>query len=261
MNPQPLTTPDASAALRGCTNARIALGRAGASLPTRAWLDFKAAHAAAKDAVHVTLEVECMCEAITSLGYEVLACDSSAPDRHAYLRAPELGRQLDRASRTRLAEASANTNQIDLAIIVTDGLSASAAHTNAVSVLSALLPLLHADSWKIGPICVARLGRVALQDEIGSVLNAQMALILIGERPGLAVSDSLGAYMVYDPKPGNTDANRSCISNIHGHGLAPEQAAEDIHLSLTELRRRRFSGVSSQVTSNQQTHVSTERPH
>jgi ethanolamine ammonia-lyase small subunit len=131
----------------------------------------------------------------------------------------------------------------ELAIVVSDGLSALAVHTHAPSVLALLLPRLRADGWKIAPIVVARFGRVALQDEIGHVLGAQLALTLIGERPGLVSPDSLGAYLVFAPRQGNTDANRNCVSNVRPEGLRYEAAADTLHYLLTESRRRRVSGV------------------
>jgi ethanolamine ammonia-lyase small subunit len=134
-------------------------------------------------------------------------------------------------------------NPFDLAIIVSDGLSALAVHRQAPPLLAALLPRLTTDQWRIAPFVVARFGRVALQDEIGHAIGTQLALTLIGERPGLGSPDSLGAYLVYDPKPGNTDASRNCVSNIRPEGLPWEAAGETLYYLLTEARRRRISGV------------------
>ena len=240
------TTPvirDAWLDLRSATSARIALGRAGGSLPTHEWLDFKAAHAAARDAVHCAFDAERHAHEIRALGAQVVIVDSRAADRHSYLQRPDLGRRLDDRSQYFLQELPLQEPPPDLAIIVTDGLSALAVHRHAVPLLEVLLPRLSTDHWNVTPIVVARFGRVALQDEVGYVLSSQLALILIGERPGLGSPDSLGAYLVYGPRPGNTDARRNCVCNIRPEGLRYNAAAETIHYLLSEARRRKLSGV------------------
>jgi ethanolamine ammonia-lyase small subunit len=267
-----LLTPDPWNKLQRATAARIALGRAGGSLPMRAWLDFKLAHAAARDAVHCPFDAEKVASDIRSLGVEVIVVDSAAGDRMTFLQRPDLGRRLDDRSRfalqecsphapregvlhagfdreldsTELAEVSRTEREdyTDLAIVVSDGLSALAVHRHAPTVLAALLPRLQTDAWRVAPVVVARFGRVALQDEVGQVLGAQLALMLIGERPGLGSPDSLGAYLVYCPRPGNTDANRNCVSNVRPEGLPCEVAAQTLHYLLTESRRRKLSGVA-----------------
>jgi ethanolamine ammonia-lyase small subunit len=168
--------------------------------------------------------------------------ESAACDRLTFLQRPDLGRRLDDPSRYALQESPPATPP-DLSIIISDGLSALAVQRQALPLLKRLLPRLAADAWLITPIVVARFGRVALQDEIGQMLGAQLALMLIGERPGLGSPDSLGAYLVYGPKVGNTDANRNCVSNIRPEGLNCDAAADTIHYLLTEARRRRLSGV------------------
>jgi ethanolamine ammonia-lyase small subunit len=235
-------TPDRWATLRSATSARIALGRAGGSLPTRAWLDFKAAHAAARDAVHCDFDAEQLAAEISTLGVQVVIVDSAAPDRRTFLLRPDLGRRLDERSRYTLQQMQTGADY-DLAIVVSDGLSALAVHRQAQLLLRALLPKLKADDWRIAQIAVARFGRVALEDELGNLLGAQLALMLVGERPGLGSPDSLGAYLVYAPQPGNTDAHRNCVSNIRPEGLPIDVAADTIHYLLSEARRRRMSGV------------------
>jgi ethanolamine ammonia-lyase small subunit len=237
-------TPDPWNQLRSATPARIALGRAGGSLPTRAWLEFKSAHAAAREAVHYDFDGERLAAEIAALGAEVVVTDSAAGDRPTFLQRPDLGRRLDERSRYALQQLPRPDAAPDLVIIVSDGLSALAVHRQVPPLLAVLLPRLTADQWRMAPIIVARFGRVALQDEIGHVLDAQLAVTLIGERPGLGSPDSLGAYLVYGPKPGNTDANRNCVSNIRPEGLPLAAAAETLHYLLTEARRRQLSGVA-----------------
>lgn len=239
----PITT-DPWRRLREATPARIALGRCGGSLPTREWLEFRAAHAAARDAVHQPFDPEMLASDLSRLGVETLVVESAAADRRQYLERPELGRQLTPQARERLAEVVRRAVAPELAIVVSDGLSALAAHRQAAPVLAELLPRLTADRWRVAPVIIARFGRVALEDEVGQALGAQLALMLLGERPGLGSPDSLGAYLVYDPRPGNTDAQRNCVSNIRPEGLPPASAAETIHFLLSEARRRQISGIA-----------------
>jgi ethanolamine ammonia-lyase small subunit len=154
-----------------------------------------------------------------------------------------LGRRLNEASRQQLQRRTRPGLRHELAIIVSDGLSALAAHKQATFLLAQLLPILQSEAWRLAPVIVARYGRVALEDEIGELLGAEIALILIGERPGLGSPDSLGAYIVYDPRPGNTDAMRNCVSNIRPEGLTSKAAAETLRYLLGEARRRKLSGI------------------
>lgn len=236
-------TNDPWSALRNATSARIALGRAGGSLPTHEWLDFKSAHAAARDAVHIEFDAEQLAGQIAALGIQAFIVDSAAGDRAEFLQRPDRGRRLAAPSQQLLEGFVAPPERLDLAIVVSDGLSALAVQTQAAPLLAALLPLLRGDGWRVAPIVVARFGRVALEDQVGALLGAQLALMLLGERPGLGSPDSLGAYLVYDPKPGNTDAQRNCVSNIRPEGLPIPAAAETIRYLLNESRRRQLSGV------------------
>jgi len=238
-----IVTRDAWRELRAKTPARIALGRAGTSLPTIEGLNFKSAHAAARDAVHASFDAERLAGEIAELGVPTIVLASAAADKGDYLRHPDRGRQLAAASRDKLQAMIPSGRDFDLSIIVSDGLSALAAERQAVPLLALLLPLLVADGWRLAPIAVVRFGRVALQDEIGSICRAQVGLTLIGERPGLGTPDSLGGYLVYGPASGNTDANRNCVSNIHTQGLSFAAAADTLHYLLTEARRRQGSGI------------------
>jgi ethanolamine ammonia-lyase small subunit len=227
--------------LRRHTAARLALGRTGGSLPTRALLAFAHDHALARDAVHAPFDSEALALELGKLHEPVLALTSAAPDRATYLRRPDLGRRLSAESHRHLA--GLGLGPFDLVVLVSDGLSAQAAHRQSAPLLTALLPLLRDAGFRLGPLGVVRHGRVALQDEIGALLQARLALMLLGERPGLGTPDSLGAYLTYDPRPGRTDAERNCISNIRAAGLPPALAAGKIAALLIACRRRQLSGV------------------
>ncbi len=239
----PPAAPDPWAALRALTPARIALGRAGQSLPTRAHLEFQLAHARARDAVHRALDADGLGDALAVAGLESLQVRSAAPDRATYLQRPDLGRRLEPASRAALAAAAA-PDGVNAALVVADGLSAGAAQSHAPPLLAALVPRLRDAGWRLAPAVVAVQARVALGDEIGTLLRARLVLVLLGERPGLSAPHSLGAYLTWDPRPGRTDAERNCVSNIRPEGLAPTLAAGRLYHLMLEAARRRLSGVT-----------------
>jgi ethanolamine ammonia-lyase small subunit len=228
------------AELTKLTPARVALGRSGASLPTREVLRFGMAHAQARDAVHAPFDADDVASRLAALGLEVTQAESEASSREAYLRRPDLGRTLSSGSREAL---STGRGDFDLAVIVADGLSSTAVHQNAVPFVAALLPLLARQGLRLAPIVVGREARVALGDEIGEALGARAVAMLIGERPGLSSPDSLGAYLTFAPRAGLTDANRNCISNIRPGGLAYEQAAFKLSWLIAEAFRRSLTGV------------------
>jgi ethanolamine ammonia-lyase small subunit len=209
-------------ALRTHTPARIALGRAGCGLPTAPHLAFQAAHARARDAVHAALDVPALCSAIASRGFETIAVESGAASRQVYLRMPDLGRTLAEQSRAQLSQPMVVP---DVVIVVGDGLSSVAVERNAVPVLEGLGPRLSGMGLRLAPVIVATHARVALADEIGELLQARLAVILIGERPGLSAADSLGMYLTFAPRRGRVDSERNCISNIHAAGMTAEAAA------------------------------------
>lgn len=227
--------------LREFTTARIALGRAGGSLPTRRHLEFQLAHARARDAVHSELDMAALEREIAALGVETIRLHSAAPDRATYLQRPDLGRRLDEDSRRLLEERGRDGAAV--AFMVADGLSALAVQRHAPAMLKAILARLEPEEWRIAPVALVEQGRVAISDEIGALLGAEIAVILIGERPGLSSPDSLGIYLTYGPKIGNTDADRNCISNIRAAGLSYAKAAHRLAYLLTAARNRRLSGV------------------
>lgn len=231
--------PDPWRRLAALTPARIGLGRAGPGLPTREVLALALAQARARDAVHAPLDAEAVAGQIAALGLATVQADSRAPDRGTYLRRPDLGRALSPASRAHLVR----DGRVDLALVVADGLSSAAVHAHAAAVIAALLTHAERAGWRLGPVAVARQARVALGDEIGEALGARAVAVLIGERPGLSAPDSLGIYLTLGPRPGRTDAERNCISNIHGRGLSPQAAAARLAWLTTEALRRGLTGV------------------
>jgi ethanolamine ammonia-lyase small subunit len=228
---------DPYAALRAATPARIGLGRSGDSLPTRAVLDFQLAHARARDAVHGALDAPALAQALAPL--PTVLAQSQVNERSIYLRRPDLGRRLDAPSRRALEVLRGAP---DVVFVVADGLSAAAVQAQAAALIAACLPGLN--GLKIGPVVIATFARVALGDEIGALLGARICAVLIGERPGLSVADSLGVYLTYDPRPGRRDSERNCLSNIHGKGgLSIEQAAAKLVWLLREALNRGLTGV------------------
>jgi ethanolamine ammonia-lyase small subunit len=228
--------------LRDLTPARVGLGRAGGGLPTDALLAFTLDHARARDAVHTAFEVPRLARGLGELGLEAADVRSRARDRKDYLRRPDLGRMLDETSQQLLA--SGNGEPCQLAVVIGDGLSPSAVNAHAVELVRSLIPRLAFDGIEIGCAVVASGARVALGDEIGAIVGARMLLMLIGERPGLSSSDSLGAYLTFGPRIGRTDAERNCISNIHGAGLGYDEAAARIAWLVREGLAREVTGVA-----------------
>ena len=227
--------------LREFTDARIAIGRVGNSIPIKQSLEFKLAHAHARDAVYSLLDAEGLSEGLKVFGLPVLHLHSKAATRHKYLKRPDHGRQLDEASEEVLKDYSTNA---DIVIIIADGLSATAVNENAVGLLKILIPMLTASKLKLAPICLVEQGRVAAGDDIGQGLNARFSILLIGERPGLSSADSMGAYLTYNPRHGLTDESRNCISNIRPHGLKYKPAAGKIFYLVNEAFKRKLSGVA-----------------
>lgn len=229
--------------LRACTAARIALGRAGASLPTAAHLAFQQAHAEARDAVHAPLDEDALLAGLRNLGEAPLQVQSRATDRAAYLQRPDLGRRLAEPSAAALAGLPAR--EVDLAFVLADGLSALALQRQALPLYTALRErLLREGGWTWAPPVVATQARVALGDEVGELLKARCVVVLIGERPGLSAPDSLGVYFSWAPRPGLVDAERNCISNVRPEGLQPAAAAAKLHGLLSLARTRQLSGVA-----------------
>ncbi|MFY7867172.1 ethanolamine ammonia-lyase subunit EutC [Roseateles sp.] len=236
--------PDRWATLRSHTPARIGIGRAGTSLPTRELLDFGAAHAQARDAVLLPLDVDSLAaELMTDQGLSSVSVQSRCNEREVYLRRPDLGRRLNAASAESLRAAAGPA--VDLVIVLADGLSAIACQRHGLLLLGLLRHELAGGTLSLAPhIIIATQARVALGDDIGALLNARAVLMLLGERPGLSSPDSLGAYLTFAPQVGRNDAERNCVSNIRPEGLPLAIAAKRIAWLLRESLRRQLSGVA-----------------
>lgn len=234
-------TCDGWSPLRAFTPARIALGRTGVSIPLKESLAFRLAHAHARDAVFSVLESERISEELQDFQLPVLKLQSGCSGRTEYLQRPDLGRLLNQVSRQRLADYESDSFHI--AILLADGLSATAINKHAIAVLKLLIPLLRQASLSIAPISIVENGRVAIGDEVGSILKARISLILIGERPGLSSPDSMSAYLTWQPSIGLTDERRNCISNIRPQGLTCTLAAEKLLYLVKEVLRLQISGV------------------
>jgi ethanolamine ammonia-lyase small subunit len=235
--------PDPWRALTRFTQARIGLGRAGGSVPTQPLLEFQLAHARARDAVHRPFDAATVEQQVNSAGIETLRLHSAAPDRAAYIQRPDLGRILSDTSKAALEARDRTQTAYDAVFVLADGLSALAVERHAAPVLGLIMRRLLDAQWHLAPVCIVEQGRVAVADEIGAVLGAQMSVILIGERPGLTSPDSLGIYLTWDPLPGRTNAQRNCISNVRPEGLPYEHAVHKLFHLMTAARQRRLSGV------------------
>lgn len=231
-------------ALSRFTAARIALGRTGGSVRTETLLDFRLAHARAKDAVELAFDAEALASQLQAAAIETFRLETRALDRRSFLLRPDLGRSLRAESRAALVAQRALWGARDLCLVVSDGLSALAAERQVTPLLSALVPLLLAQGLTLYPIFIAPFARVKLGDEVGEALGARFSLILLGERPGLSSPDSLGAYLTFQPRLACTDADRNCVSNIRAEGLPCADAARSIAELLSESARLGASGVT-----------------
>jgi ethanolamine ammonia-lyase small subunit len=235
--------------LRSCTSARVGLGAAGAAVSTADQLNFQLDHAVARDAVHASLDVRSLLDGLALRHLQAMALKSEVEpnDRQTYLRRPDLGRRLHADSIGMLSEVMRPASPAVVFVIV-DGLSALAVERHALLLMDETLGLLASQPWRVGPVCVVQQGRVAIGDEIGSRLRADITVVLIGERPGLSAADSLGVYLTWQPRPGRTDAERNCISNVRAEGLSYSEAARRMVYYMHAARRLGATGITLKET-------------
>ncbi|MDF0715108.1 ethanolamine ammonia-lyase subunit EutC [Muricauda sp. 334s03] len=232
---------DAWGNLKNFTNARIALGSTGNSIPLEEVLQFRFAHAKAKDAIVSVLDNDKLKSQIQKMGFSVWEAQSKVNNRDEYLKRPDLGRKLNESSEKLLKEAQ---EAFDIVVVVADGLSANAVNTNILPLLKEIIPKLK--GYKVGFV-LATMARVALGDPIGAALNSKFVVTCIGERPGLSSPESMGIYTTYAPKLGLTDERRNCISNIHKNGLDSKQAASLLFYLIKQSFAKQISGVDIKI--------------
>lgn len=242
-NNEPTTAQDPWLSLKQFTPARIALGRAGISLPTRACLDFQLAHALARDAVNIPLDFAGLEQRLKKEGHQTLTLQTQAENQTVYLQRPDLGRLLS-ASAVACLRRNAHL-PVDAVVVVADGLSSTAIEHHAEPFLRLLLPELQQRGYRLPPVCLIKHGRVAIGDAVAEHYSARLCMVLIGERPGLSSPDSMGIYFTYQARSGiSTDADRNCISNIHNNGLSYQQALKKLLFLVNEAEKLQLSGVN-----------------
>jgi ethanolamine ammonia-lyase small subunit len=221
---------------RSITPARIGIGRTGVRLKTNHYLQFRVDHAAAQDAVHQEVD-EALLQKL-----QLPILQSSASDLKDYLMNLPAGRKLSENSVDWLRR-NVDVGK-DVQIIISNGLSSEAVSANIESLLPALMQGLQLKNISVGaPIYVKR-ARVWLQDEVAQIVKCKLAVMLIGERPGLNTAESLSAYMIYKPTERTVEADRTVISNIHQEGLAPTEAGAYIADLLSQMLKLQCTGVS-----------------
>jgi ethanolamine ammonia-lyase small subunit len=229
--------------IRARTPARLLVGHSGAAYRTATQLDLREAHAAARDAVRAELDLEEAFGAAFVTQWRLFKVATQARSKDEYLLRPDFGRHFNDAARVDLLNRGSSHNHLQIAI--GDGLSVPAVAAQVPS----LLPLLYKEAsergWTVGQTFVIHYCRVGILNEIGELLNPQVAALLIGERPGLATIESLSAYMAYRPNQGHSDADRNLISNIHSRGVTPYQAAVRIANLAAKMREKGTSGCGT----------------
>ncbi|MGA8142913.1 MAG: ethanolamine ammonia-lyase subunit EutC [Candidatus Acidiferrales bacterium] len=233
--------PDLVRKIRARTPARLLVGRAGAAYPTKTQLDLREAHAAARDAVRDELDLNAAFGVDFVKRWELAEFHTRAREKDDYLLRPDLGRHFDKESRERLSKCGSQGSDIQIAI--GDGLSVAAVAEQVPHLLPLLFDGAKARGWSAGRAFVIRHCRVGILNEIGELLSPRVAVLLIGERPGLATATSLSAYMAYRPVKTHTDAERNLISNIHERGVGAGEAAARIVDLAARMMTAELSGV------------------
>jgi ethanolamine ammonia-lyase small subunit len=229
------------AAARDRTPARVLMGRVGASYRTSTQLDLRRDHAAAVDAVRAEIDLERDLGRDFVSHWGLIEVATLARDKSEYLARPDLGRRFGPGATEALTGMPKGA---DLQVAIGDGLSAAAVAAQVPTLLPLLAEGAARRGWRFGVPFFIRHCRVGILNEIGALLDPAVVVLLIGERPGLATADSLSAYMAYRPRPGQTDARRNLVSNIHSRGTPPAPAAARVLRMADQMWRLRLSGIA-----------------
>jgi ethanolamine ammonia-lyase small subunit len=227
--------------VRARTPARVLAGRAGAAYRTATQLELRQAHAAARDAVRAEFDLQKDLGAEFVCQWKLFVVSTMAGSRDEYLQRPDLGRRLEDDARSVLATQC--PSDIDLQIVIGDGLSVTAVSAQVPSLLPLIVERADARGWKLGQTFAVRYCRVGLMNDIGDLLRPKVVVLLIGERPGLSTAESLSAYMAFQPRVGRNDSHRNLISNIHAEGVSAEASASRIIDLAAEMMRLGTSGA------------------
>jgi ethanolamine ammonia-lyase small subunit len=243
--------PEAIRRIRERTPARIFAGPVAATYLTSTQLELREAHAAARDAVRTEMSLEEIFPTPFLAEWKIFEVPTRAATRDEFLLRPDLGRHFAESSRAEIRTSCAANAQIQLAI--GDGLSVTAVAAQVPALLPHLVAGARARGWTVGQPFFIRHCRVGILNEIGELLAPDVAVLLIGERPGLATAESLSAYMAYRPAASHSDANRNLISNIHARGVpaapvnqggGPPDASTRILALAAQMMRAQLSGCA-----------------
>ncbi|HXA84125.1 MAG TPA: ethanolamine ammonia-lyase subunit EutC [Candidatus Dormibacteraeota bacterium] len=234
--------PDLIEKIRARTPARVLADRSGAAYRTSTQLKLRQDHAAARDAVRAEFELKRDLGAKFAEHWKLFSVSTTVASKEEYLRRPDLGRRLDEIARSQLAERC--PSNVDLQIVIGDGLSVTAVSTQVPPLLPILAEKARLLGWTLGQPFAIQYCRVGVMNAVGELLQPRVLVLLIGERPGLATAESLSAYMAYRPRATHNDSKRNLISNIHARGVSTEAAAMRIIDLAEQMMRRQTSGVA-----------------
>jgi ethanolamine ammonia-lyase small subunit len=218
------------------TPARIGIGRAGLRPKTEAWLRFRLDHGAAVDAVYGSVQEELL------KSLNLFSVSTMVDHKEEYIRRPDLGRKLSEEAKKTIRDKCLLKPKVQ--IIASDGLSSQAIEKNLEDVYLSFLQSLGQLGIEYGTSFYIEKGRVASMDEVGEILEPEVVVLFIGERPGLVSSESLSAYLCYKPRKGTIEADRMVISNIHSGGIPPVEAGAYLGSVVQKILKYQASGVS-----------------